>query len=465
MENNLNKTVADNDLDAAVALAEKMHTSDNPFEENADVPDIAKNKIVVSVTVSARNSSPSDSQDDEYDIQDLSEIPEIPEVEPVPEFIGTDDEDGESDSDLTEGFPDDDAEEEMAEDAVSDGSDDEDDGDFEDEIADTESRKISWKKIGCISCSGVLILTLILAITVTSIFYHYYNLMDFNDEEEISINDRVTFSDYEISEIPDGDVEIDESDVFKNKGVCNILLIGTDDRTKKFSTNARADSIMILSLDNNHKKIRLVSLERGMLVRIPGRENDILTHTFRYGGSKLLMETVRTHLKVDVDKYIRVNFAMFQKLIDEVGGVDIILDKQEVYGLNTYPNHNTWKLKRKVHEGLNHLDGYEALQYARLRWIDDDFHRIERQRKVILAIKENLNDLTVSDLKDISSDCLPYVQTNLTAVEFAGLLIKIPGYIQNEAEQMTIPQKGTYKTLGHVDFAENAMILNDFLYD
>ena len=84
---------------------------------------------------------------------------------------------------------------------------------------------------------------------------------------------------------------------------------------------------------------------------------------------------------------------------------------------------------------------------------------------MIIAIKDNMTDLTVSDLKDISEDCLPYVQTNLSAVEFASLLINMPGYLGNDVEQMTIPKKGTYQTLGHVDFNENAKILKDFLYE
>lgn len=338
---------------------------------------------------------------------------------------------------------------------------------FEDDDPDSdngEKKRISAKKVGCLSCSAVLLLMMILLVSVTAVFYHYYRMMDIDEDDSVYFNTKVTFSDTEISEIPDGDVVIQDGTVFKDTEVFNILLIGTDERTNGFSKNARADSIMLLSLDNSTKTIRLVSLERGMLVSIPGHKNDILTHTFRYGGSKLLMQTVRTHFKVDVDKYIRVNFSMFQKLVDEVGGVDVTLTEKEAYGLNTSSNHNTWKIKRKVHAGINHFDGYEALQYARLRWIDDDFHRIERQRKMIIAIKENLTGLSVSDLKDISADCLPYVQTNLTAIEFADLLIRMPGYFDNEVVQMTIPKKGTYKTLGHVDFNENSKILNEFLY-
>ena len=288
--------------------------------------------------------------------------------------------------------------------------------------------------------------------------------MDFSESDDIFIDDNVTLSDVELSEIPSGAVELEEGEITSDPNVTNILLIGTDERTKKFSKNARADSIMLLSLNNEQKTVKLVSLERGMLVSIPGRKDDILTHTFRYGGSNLLMETVRTHFKVDVNQYVRINLSMFSQLVDAVGGVDIELTEQEAYGLNTWPNGNTGNLDRKVYEGVNHLNGYEALQYARLRWIDSDFKRIERQRKVIIAIKHNLADYSVGDLSDVAEDCLPLVQTNLSAVEVAGLLAELPSYSDSEIEQLTIPKSGTYNTLGHVNFSENTKILNNFLY-
>ena len=347
-------------------------------------------------------------------------------------------------------------------------SDEENDDNNSEDIEEQDQKRkktFAMKKVGCISCSAVFGLLIAIAVTVTVVFMHYYRLMDIEDNNEMYIKDNVTFSDAEISEIPDGNVDLADGDVFKNKDVFNILLIGTDERSQDFSDNARADSIMILSINNKTKAIKLVSLERGMLVKIPGQRDDILTHTFRYGWQNLLMETVRTHFKVDVDKYIRVNLEMFQKLVDEVGGVDIVLTKREAYGLNKSKNGNTWELDRKVHEGINHFNGYEALQYSRLRWIDSDFQRIERQRKVIIAIKESLTDLSVSDLKDLSADCLPYIQTNLSAMEFAGLLVKLPGFYHKDIEQMTIPKKGTYKSLGHVDFTENTIALKKFLYD
>ena len=331
--------------------------------------------------------------------------------------------------------------------------------------ADDLKKKKSGKRRRAIirASAAVLGLTLGFLGICAAVFARYYSLMD-TSETDCDYDNVVSITDSSLAEVSDRDIRLPEEEVYSDRDVTNILLIGTDERTKDFDPYARADSIMILSLDNKTKKIKLVSLERGMLVSIPGRKNDILTHTFRYGGSNLLMETVRTHFKVDVEKYVRVNFSMFQELIDEIGGVDITLTQQEADGLNNYPNSNVGELDRQVFAGVNHFNGYEALQYSRLRSIDDDFHRIERQRKVIIAIKENMTDLSVADLKSIAEDCLPYVQTNLTAIEFADLLIRMPGYFNNEVSQMTIPKKGTYRTLGHVDFKENARILNEFLY-
>ncbi|MBQ9901958.1 MAG: LCP family protein [Clostridia bacterium] len=404
-----------------------------------------------SIVVSVKYRRPPVSGDSEEEYSSLEELPDIELTENSSEEIQNRDEISYDSS-------------EDAYDAFIEDSDEDSSASHSHFLYEKWNHLSTGKKVGCISCSTVFILFLALMTTLTVSFLHFYHLMDIEYSTDIVIDDSVTFSDIELSEIPDGEVTIEKNDIFRDKAVVNILLIGTDERSKNFSKNARADSVMIMSLDNNTKTIRLVSLERGMLVSIPGRKNDILTHTFRYGGANLLMETVRTHLNVDVDKYVRVNFEMFQKLVDEAGGVDVELTKKEAYGLNKWPNNNTAKLDRKVHEGINHFNGYEALQYSRLRWIDSDLERIKRQRKVLIAITENMKDLSVNDLKDVSEDCLPYIQTNLSAFEIAGILMNLPGYFEKDVEQLTIPQKGTYKTLGHVDYKKNAEILNKFLY-
>ncbi|MDD6394626.1 MAG: LCP family protein, partial [Firmicutes bacterium] len=305
-------------------------------------------------------------------------------------------------------------------------------------------KKKNYKKLILISLSVIAGVLVLFFGMVTALFLHYYSLMDRND---YTSDYYISYSDFDSVSNTDSHVVLPEKNVITDKDVVNILLIGTDERTQEFDSSSRADSIMLMSLNNKTNTIKLVSFERGMNVKIPGRHDDLLTHTFHYGGSQLLLSTIQTHFNLDVDKYVRVNLMVFKKLIDEVGGVDIVLSEKEAYGLNTYPNGNTWKLDRTLKVGKNHLNGYEALQYSRLRWIDSDWKRIERQRKVIIAVKENLQDMSLMELNSLAENCLPYVQTNLTSIEFAKLLINAPKYSNGNLEQMTIPKQGTFKSL------------------
>ena len=117
-----------------------------------------------------------------------------------------------------------------------------------------------------------------------------------------------------------------------------------------------------------------------------------------------------------------------------------------------------------IKEGKNHLDGQAALLYSRIRVIDSDWERVKRQRRVIISIKNSFKDISIGELKHIADACLPYAQTNLSAGERAELLINISGYARSDVRQMTIPDRGTFKTLEKVNFKSNSKILRDFLY-
>ena len=291
------------------------------------------------------------------------------------------------------------------------------------------------------------------------VFFHYYSLMDINDsDEENAYSNVAPITNSDLDVVPGNSVKLSDEKMHSDSDVMNILLIGTDERTEKFDPYARADSIMVLSLNKKTHAVKLISLERGMTVQMPGGRCDLLTHTFHYGGSKLVIETVRTHFLLDTERYIRVNFSVFEKLIDQLGGVDITLSAEEANALNK-------KLTKKVSEGKNHLDGKSALHYARLRSIDSDWHRIKRQRNVIASIKNSMKGQSVSELNDLANTCLPYVQTNLTSLEFGNLLLNLSQYANGEFKEMTIPKKGTFKGLGDVDFEANSRILREFIYD
>jgi len=282
-------------------------------------------------------------------------------------------------------------------------------------------------------------------------------------------------SEDEKNSLGEAEVILSDAELASDKDIFNILLLGTDEHVAEFSTNARADSIMILSLNKRDNTMKLVSLQRGMGVPVLAGEYegeyDWITHIFRYGGASLMLETVREMLNIDVEYYVRVNFNTFAQLVDSVGGVDIELTEVEAQALNGEIRTNAYA-KHTMYEGMNHLDGYDALQYARLRYTDSDWKRVERQRAVIQSAVSSAKDMNLLEINAMLDKVLPLIQTNMATKDILGMIVYTPAVLGQEFEQMTIPAKGTYgsmtgmggRTLYAVDFEENTKILHEFLY-
>ena len=293
------------------------------------------------------------------------------------------------------------------------------------------------------------------------------------------------------------EMEMPEGSPFADENVLNILLIGTDERTEavndadafthlnqldgtedttEFSDDARADAMILVSLNISDHTIRLASIERatGVPILLDGYEGqyDWITHTFRYGGAKLTMDTVEECFNVVVDHYVRINFNSFVQIVDAVGGVDITLTEEEAAALNWEIPSNSMKIDVEVTPGVNHMDGYTALQYARLRSVDNDWVRIQRQRTVIQAVLDQIKTATPLELDSLLNAVLPLVQTNFTRSEIAALLVQLPGFLGVTAEQMSLPAEGTYgsrtgmdgRQMYDPDWTENVAILHEFLY-
>lgn len=316
--------------------------------------------------------------------------------------------------------------------------------------AKNSRRKAKFSTKVTIAATALVLAAAILITGATAIFVNYYNKLDY-------VADDLEAYYYNVS----------AEDVMSSPFVTNVLLIGTDERTNDFSDNARADCSMLMSINSHTHTISLVSLERGMTVQYLKSENeyssDLLTHVFKYGGAGLLMNTVQNSFKIEVNKYVRVNFNTFEQIIDKLGGIDVELSQDEVHGLNT-EKHAGQVIKRTLTVGENHLNGEESLLYARLRWIDSDFKRVERQRKVILAVKEQLKESSYSELLDIANEILPLVRTNISADEMIKLLFNVSLALGNDAQQVTVPVKGTYTGLAAINFEENIKILQQTLY-
>lgn len=336
----------------------------------------------------------------------------------------------------------------------------------------------------------VLLILLLLVLAVVGLAYGYYrskiNMLQedtpvtgtLSTQDEIEINNNAQDYAEEIQNMLDSEtlptIEVTEStmSVKEDGEVINILLIGTDDRTRDFSTNARGDSCMLFSVNTHgdHPVISLVSFERGMGVPILDGQYkgqwDWLTHTFRYGGAELMLREIQECFKVDVDYYVRVNHHAFEAGIDALGGVDVYFDEAEA----TYFRNG--HVSPDIYPGMNHLDGRLALAYSRLREIDSDWSRIQRQREVIFSALDQLKKMNLAEIDGLINELLSLVRTNLDEKTITKLLLLAPELMNAEFQQMTIPQKGTYggmtgmggRPLYAVDFETNAQILHDFVY-
>lgn len=177
--------------------------------------------------------------------------------------------------------------------------------------------------------------------------------------------------------------ELREEEVEPLTDNVSILFVGIDDSEKRSEGqgSSRSDALMVATLNNEEKSIKLVSIPRDSYVYIPevGYE-DKITHAHAYGDTRASIETVEELLDIPIDYYVKMNFNAFIDTVDALGGVnvDVPYDHLELDENDQY----TVELK----EGRQLLDGREALALARTRKLDNDIERGKRQQMILEAI-------------------------------------------------------------------------------
>jgi LCP family protein required for cell wall assembly len=224
--------------------------------------------------------------------------------------------------------------------------------------------------------------------------------------------------------------------------VVNIMLVGQDRLPGQ--GRQRSDAMILVTFNKTKNTITLTSFMRDQYVKIPGYKNNKMNAAYAYGGMSLLNKTMETNFSVHVDGDVEVDFNNFQKLIDMLGGVDIKLTSKEAKYLNeTYVWYGS---KWEVKSGMNRLDGEQALAYSRIRKIDSDYRRAERQRKVISSLIQRYKSLPVSEMLSLLEDVLPLVTTNMSKSEIVGYAMELaPMLAGAEIDTMRIPLDGTFR--------------------
>lgn len=214
--------------------------------------------------------------------------------------------------------------------------------------------------------------------------------------------------------------------------VSNILLLGVDGSA---DSSSRSDSMILVSVDFLHQKIKLTSFLRDSWVYIPSKErNGKLNSACTYGGPQLVIDTLEYNFGVDIDHYVMVDFDMFTQIIDNLGGVDVEVTEKEAKFINKTTRHT-------VESGESvHLDGAKALVYCRIRKLDSDYMRTYRQRKVITALIGQAKKAGVSKLISTMQDVFPLIETDMSPAEITGLAYKGGiGILAFDIEQNRVP--------------------------
>jgi LCP family protein required for cell wall assembly len=266
----------------------------------------------------------------------------------------------------------------------------------------------------------------------------------------------------------------EEVDYEEVEGITNVLLVGTDARDLKES--ARADSIIIATLDNNNKEIRLTSLFRDTLVDIDGYGPYKLNAAMAFGGINLLKDTIQETYNINIDKYIIINFWGFEAIIDQMGGLEIDVKDYQLDELNKYIGESTGGNDCPVTEsGLQLLNGKQALSYARIRkGVGDEFERTERQREVLFKVAEKLRETKPTKYLGIMNSMLDYINTNIDLLDALNMAYTIYKFPSLETKQIHIPVTELADDMNYggeigwvfiMDREQNTEILHDFIFN
>lgn len=266
---------------------------------------------------------------------------------------------------------------------------------------------------------------------------------------------------------------VDENELTRGDGITNILLIGSDTRVSDTS-GSRSDTTILLSVDTKSKQLKLASFLRDTYIEIPEKGNNKLNAAFSWGGSQLLMDTLEYNFKIDIDYYVAIDFEAFKDVIDRLGGVDVEITDAEARYINSQ-DHMTWEeieaFPNTISGGMNHFTGAQALWYCRIRYLDSDFNRTQRQRKTLNAALQAAKGKNISELLDIAKFGASLVTTDITKQQINTYTQQALSFLKYDIVGIQIPADGTWENISTqagdslgMDLEKNKEALNSFIY-
>ena len=265
-------------------------------------------------------------------------------------------------------------------------------------------------------------------------------------------------------------------EVQHEEGYTNVALFGLDSRENDLGKGNRSDTIMIASLNNDTKEVKLVSIYRDTLLELDDGSYNKANAAYAFGGPEGAVSLINRNLDMNIEKYVTVNFNALVDVIDAVGGLDLELTHDEVVHMNNYcveTSKVTGKSYEKIEpevEGTYHLNGVQAVSYSRIRYTaGGDFKRAERQRLVLEKIADKVQNMSVGTVNKIIDSVFPQISTNFTLAEMIGYAKNLTKY--KLGDSIGFPADNTTDMLNEVGsvvipdtLSSNVMEVHKFLF-
>lgn len=346
-----------------------------------------------------------------------------------------------------------------------------------------------------IICSTIVVI-LVMVLLFQGVQFNYllgqYQVDDILDHIRLDV-DEVEDEDYGGMN-PSYTIEHDKP-IAQDASIVNILLIGCD--AADTSERGRSDSMMIATIDMKHKSLKLTSLLRDTYVELPGTDSKgraygwrKLNTAYAVGDASFLIETIAHNYNIQIDKYAVVNFSLFREIVELIGGVEIELSAAEAAYIRGRRLDEAGPNRKNAKEGLNLLDGWMALEYARCRMVggftytdadgnevtvNNDYARTARQRYVIQQIFDKMKDQDLNTLLSIAEQCMQYTRTNVSLAELTTYLGNVLSIGTTEIKQLQIPVAGTFETdkittasvlwMSQENWVKNVEKLHSFIFE
>ena len=264
------------------------------------------------------------------------------------------------------------------------------------------------------------------------------------------------------------------AEVDLGEGYTNVALFGVDSRDGNLGEGNRTDCIIVASLNNETKEIKMVSVYRDTLLDLSDGTFQKCNAAYSYGGPVMAINMLNKNLDLDIQDYVTVDFGAIADAIDLLGGVEIEVTEEELPYINQYIPETAASAGKETayieSAGLQLLNGTQATTYARIRsTAGGDFTRTERQRTVIEKMVEKAKKADLLTINNIINQIFPQISTSFTLPEILNYAVAYSEYTL--AGNMGFPAENSTDTIsgfGSIvipeDLASNVTQMHEFLF-